>query len=351
MIRISVETSVNYNVLIAEGLLHDAGNLTAEVVPPCKVLIVSDDIVADLYGDIVAHTFQKEGFEVERYMFTHGERSKNIMTLSSLLEYAAEKQLSRQDLFVALGGGITGDLTGFAAAVYQRGTRYVQIPTTLLSAIDSSVGGKTAVNLDAGKNLAGAFLQPLLVICDYGTFETLPEEVFNDGVAEAIKYGMISDYELFTMLESGITKDTVENVITGCVDIKRCIVSRDEFDRGDRQLLNFGHTFGHAIEKCSAYSISHGHAVAMGMVMATRAAEQLAIAQEKCSDRLIAVLRKYGLPVHCHFQTDELMSVILTDKKRSGDMLTVVLPTELGRCVLHKLPVAEIRNLVELGRE
>ena len=302
-----------------------------------------------MYRDTVESSFRKEGFKVEGYTFTHGENSKNLSTLSSLLEFAAEKQFSRQDLFVALGGGITGDLTGFAAAVYQRGIRYIQVPTTLLAAVDSSVGGKTAVNLIAGKNLAGAFLQPQLVVCDYSTFETLPTEVFNEGVAEAIKYGMISDYELFVMLEDGLTEGLLEKVIAECVDIKRSIVSRDEYDRGERQLLNFGHTFGHAIEKCSGYTISHGHAVAMGMVMAAKAAEGLGVAQRKCSDRLIEVLGKYELPVYCQFQAEELASAILSDKKRAGDMLTFVLPIELGRCDLMKFSVSDIRAIVELG--
>ncbi|NLL35566.1 MAG: 3-dehydroquinate synthase [Clostridiales bacterium] len=351
VVRITVEASSNYDVLIAEGLLGETGSLAAEVVPPCKVLVASDDIVTALYSDTVVHSLQDAGFEVEQFTFPHGEKSKNLQTLNSLLEYAAKKQLTRQSLFVALGGGITGDLTGFAAAVYQRGAGYIQIPTTFLAAIDSSVGGKTAVNLDAGKNLAGAFFQPRLVICDLATFETLPSEVFSDGAAEAVKYGMISDYELFLKLEAGITISNLQDIVARCVDIKRQIVARDEYDRGERQLLNYGHTFGHGIEKCSGYTISHGHAVAIGMVMAARAAERLGIAEEECSDRLAAALHKYGLPVYSPFETNELTSAILTDKKRAGDTLTVVLPERPGRCILHKLPVDDIERLVSLSLE
>ena len=350
MVRITVEASSNYDVLIAEGLLGETGSLAAEVVPPCKVLVASDDIVTALYSDTVVHSLQDAGFEVEQFTFLMA-RSQRTCKPSFLLEYAAKKQLTRQSLFVALGGGITGDLTGFAAAVYQRGAGYIQIPTTFLAAIDSSVGGKTAVNLDAGKNLAGAFFQPRLVICDLATFETLPSEVFSDGAAEAVKYGMISDYELFLKLEAGITISNLQDIVARCVDIKRQIVARDEYDRGERQLLNYGHTFGHGIEKCSGYTISHGHAVAIGMVMAARAAERLGIAEEECSDRLAAALHKYGLPVYSPFETNEITSAILTDKKRACDTLTVVLPERPGRCILHKLPVDDIERLVSLSLE
>lgn len=351
MIRVPVEASVHYDVLIGSGLLEEAGKLTLGVTAPCKLLIITDEIVDALYGDAAVSAFRDAGFQVTRYVFTHGEPSKNMHTLAAILEFAAENRMTRTDLFAGLGGGIAGDVAGMAAAVYQRGVRYVQIPTTFLAAIDSSVGGKTAVNLVAGKNLAGAFWQPSLVICDFGTFGTLPPEVFADGAAEAIKYGMISDPELLEMLEAGPSGGELEKIIVRCVNIKRKLVSQDEFDRGNRQLLNFGHTLGHAIEKCSDYAVSHGHAVAIGMVMMARAAEKLGLVRESSLSLLIDLLNKYRLPVRFDTEAGKLADAVLGDKKRNGDMLTIVIPLRPGRCVLHPIPVSELPRLIRLGQE
>jgi len=353
MIRIPVEASRKYDVIIERGLLGNAGKYAADKIVPCKALIITDDIVDAIYGDSVEVSFLEAGFTVRRYVFTHGERSKNMHTILGILEFAADNRFTRSDLFVALGGGIAGDIAGMAAAIYLRGVAYIQIPTTLLAAIDSSVGGKTGVNLSAGKNLAGAFWQPSMVLCDYSVFNTLPAAVYADGVAEAIKYGMISDLELFELFESGPVDREIERIISRCINIKRKIVFHDEFDRGTRQLLNFGHTFGHAIEKCSGYEISHGHAVAVGMVMISKAAESLGLAREKSSDRLAAVLDKHNLPTSCPFDADQITAAVLGDKKRMGDVITVVIPIRPGKCQLHPVPVGEVRRLVfaGLGRE
>jgi 3-dehydroquinate synthase len=349
MIRLSVEASKDYEVLISGGLLKDAGKLAAGTVMPCKALIVTDDMVDPLYCDEVEKSFGDAGFGVCRYVFTHGERSKNMHTLSAILEFAADNHLTRSDILVALGGGITGDIAGMAAAVYLRGVEYIQIPTTFLAAIDSSVGGKTAVNLAAGKNLAGAFWQPCLVICDTETFSTLPAEVFADGTAEAVKYGMISDPDMFETLESGSLKNDLERTILRCINIKRKIVFQDEYDRGDRQILNFGHTFGHAIEKCSGYSISHGHAVAIGMAMMAKAAEKLGISRENSYDRLVKTLERYGLSAKCDIGADDIFAAVLGDKKRSGGMITVVVPIRIGKCQLQPIPVEELKKFILSG--
>jgi 3-dehydroquinate synthase len=286
MKTVPVGASKPYEVRIGRGLLADSGALIKEIIQPCTAVLVSDDRVDAICGKIAARSLEAQGFRVLRWTFPQGERSKNMETLARLLEFMAEHEVTRSDLLVALGGGVTGDLAGFAAAVYLRGIRYVQIPTTFLAAVDSSVGGKTAVDLAAGKNLAGAFYQPERVLCDLGVFQTLDKEVFQEGLAEAIKYGVIADRVLFDRIASGDFRDTLEGVVASCVSIKARIVGEDEFDNGSRQLLNFGHTLGHAVEKCSQLEIRHGQAVAIGMVLAARAAEKLGLTEEPCSEEI-----------------------------------------------------------------
>ena len=220
----------------------------------------------------------------------------------------------RDDVIIALGGGVVGDLAGFVSSTYLRGIKFVQIPTTLLAAVDSSVGGKTAIDLKAGKNLAGAFYQPQVVLCDYSTLDTLPEEVFNDGCAEVIKYGVIASEELFEKCFKGI-KENIEDIIYECVRIKRDIVAKDEFDIGMRQLLNYGHTIGHAIEACSNYEITHGSAVAIGMILITKAAVKLDICGENTLIRLEKLIKLCGLPYDTHYGVSELYEIMLSDKK------------------------------------
>jgi len=247
--------------------------------------------------------------------------------------------------FFALGGGVVGDLAGFAAATYMRGMRLVHIPTTLLAAVDSSVGGKTAVNLDEGKNLAGVFYQPECVICDPDLLSSLPEDIFSDGCAEIIKYGAICSPELFEMLRSPI-KLHIEEIIELCVKIKSGLVAEDEFDTGKRQLLNFGHTFGHAIEKCSNYSISHGSAVSVGMVMAASAAADMKICKTECADEIKLILKAYNLPCRTGYSEQSLYSAILSDKKRCGDTIAFVLPEEIGRCAIKNFSLRDARDVL-----
>ncbi|MDD6503238.1 MAG: 3-dehydroquinate synthase, partial [Oscillospiraceae bacterium] len=247
-------------------------------------------------------------------------------------------------------GGVTGDVSGFAAATYQRGISYIQIPTTLLAAVDSSVGGKTAIDLPAGKNLAGAFYQPGLVLCDYDTLNTLPEEVFTDGCAEVIKYGVIWDADFFEQLKSPI-RPQIESVIARCVEIKRDVVQQDEFDTGIRGLLNFGHTIGHAVEKCSAYAVSHGSAVAIGMALMTKAAYLAGRCDEDCVDSVYAMLRQYGLPTRTEFAPDDLLAAMLSDKKRSGSKISLIVPERIGKCDIVKLPVEEMKAFLRPALE
>lgn len=341
MITIPVNASTKYNVLVGKGLLAHAGELAKEVLSPCRALILTDDHVAPLYADALCASLAAAGFVPEVYVVPHGEGSKSLGTLGALLEHLAEQKYTRTDAMFALGGGVVGDLCGFCASVYLRGIPFVQIPTTLLACVDSSVGGKTAVNLDAGKNLAGAFYQPRLVICDPDTLSTLPPEIFADGCAEVIKYGVINDRELFSMLEDGISPAS-EQIIARCVQNKRDVVEKDEFDTGLRQLLNLGHTVAHAIEKCSNFEISHGSAVAMGTVTIMRAA----VVQDLCPavdlDALISLTKQLGLPVSCNFGADELADAALSDKKRAGGSLTLVVPYAIGDSRLCKIPATDV---------
>lgn len=346
MKKVHVNASWEYDVLIGKNILKNSGKLIGEIFKKGKTAIISDDKVYSIYGETVKNSLCENGFSVETFVFPNGEMSKNISTYTEILEFLAQKGLTRSDFIVALGGGVTGDMAGFAAATYLRGIKFVQIPTTFLAAIDSSVGGKTGVNLDAGKNLVGAFHQPSLVICDTDTFKTLEEKTFADGVAEAIKYGMIKEPELLEKLSGEFD---IEEVVETCVKIKRDVVAEDEFEMGARKLLNFGHTIGHAVEKCSGYSITHGHGVAIGMAIITKAAEELGICEKGISQSIDKLLEKCGLPVKCPYAPEELYKVAISDKKRSGDFITVVLPKQVGECILKKITLDELLEYIKKG--
>lgn len=279
---IEVHTAPAYEVTIGAGLLRECGARLKTVLGGCRIAVAADSNVAPLYLETVCASLRDAGFAVCSYVFPAGEEHKNFTTLSAILEFLAESQLTRTDCVAALGGGVTGDMAGFAAASYLRGIRYVQLPTTLLSAVDSSVGGKTAIDLAAGKNLAGAFLQPAAVLCDTDCLRSLPAAVFADGAAEAIKTGVLSGETLFSLFEDGTLTDAPAEIIARCIRYKAGVVERDEKERGERRKLNLGHTAGHAIEKCSGYAIPHGHAVAVGLAVMARASERLGWAEPGC---------------------------------------------------------------------
>ena len=381
MKTITVAASKTYEITIGDGILKDAGAVLRRATVAADAVgaacaagagaaggagaaagaggvgsagrariaaIVTDDNVAALYSKPLADSLAQSGFRVVQFTFPHGERSKNAGTFVALLGFLAEEGLSRSDAVVALGGGVVGDLAGFAAACYMRGIRFFQIPTTLLAAVDSSVGGKTAVNLAAGKNLAGAFYQPDAVLCDISLLSTLPPQVFRDGCAEVAKYGAIADRALFESLETPI-HEQLEEVIARCVEIKRDIVAEDEFEKGARKLLNFGHTVGHAIELLSGYETAHGHAVAAGMAVATRAAARMGVCADSCLQDLLRMLRRLGLPTGTGFGAGAIAQACLSDKKRDGELLTMVFPLEIGKCVLKGIPVAELESVIRLG--
>lgn len=334
-----------YDVFIGKGILEKAGEIISPLVNSNKIVIITDDNVDKLYSKKIISILEASGFQVLKFVFSHGERHKTLDTVSEILEFMAENNITRTDSIVALGGGITGDISGFSAASFLRGIPYFQIPTTFLAAIDSSVGGKTGVNLKSGKNLAGAFYQPRAVICDTDTLQTLPEENFKEGIAEAIKYGIICDRELFDMLSSTAGWNT-EEVIERCISIKAKLVKEDEFDTGCRQLLNLGHTIGHAIEKCSGYKISHGISVGIGMAMIGKAADTLGWSSENTYDEITRALKISGLQAECDISKKELAQTILKDKKRKGDFITLVIPEEIGNSHLKQVPITDIEKVL-----
>ena len=348
MEKVRVNASKSYDILISAGLLEEAGEHIRKTVGGSKAAIITDDIVDGLYAGTVEKSLLCAGFRVLKFVFPNGESSKNADNYLNILDFLAENGFTRKDVVLALGGGVVGDLAGFAAASYMRGTSLVQIPTTLLAAVDSSVGGKTGIDLKAGKNLAGAFYQPDLVLCDYLTLSTLDKEVFRSGCAEIIKYGVISDAALFEKLREPV-KNRIQEIITRCVEIKRDVVSADEREGGLRQILNFGHTFGHAIELLSQYKIPHGYAVAIGMAMMARASERLGICSADCAGSIIEMIKRHALPTDTTFSAEEIYKAALSDKKMGGEAITLVVPREIGRCELRKESLDELKEFITLG--
>ena len=348
---IPVRTAPPYEVAIGSGLLGSCGTFLRPVVPACRAAVITDSTVAPLYLNTVTDSLQAAGYGVCSYVFPPGETHKNFSTLANILEFLAQQRLTRSDCVVALGGGVVGDMAGFAAGIYLRGIRCVQMPTTLLSAVDSSVGGKTAVDLRAGKNLAGVFLQPAAVLCDTDCLASLPPAVFADGAAEAIKTGVLCGESLFALFESGRLETSPTEVIARCVAYKAGVVERDETEQNERRLLNLGHTVGHAIEMCSGYSIPHGHAVAAGLAIMARGAEKLGWTGGPVAARICACLAKNGLPVTTTYTAEELAEAALADKKRTGNDITLVIPRQIGRCELKKIPVTELLPIIRAGLE
>ncbi|MCR5694021.1 MAG: 3-dehydroquinate synthase [Clostridia bacterium] len=349
MNKVTVNASKKYDIVIGAGLLRDAGQVIKNFCRGGKVFTVSDDNVFPLYGEALRTSVRKSGLEHFEFVFKAGEASKNLSVYSRIVENMCAAGLTRGDVAVALGGGIAGDITGFAAATYRRGIAFVQVPTSLLADVDSSVGGKTAVDLDNGKNQVGAFWQPSAVICDTDTLKTLPEEEYRNGCAEIIKYGMLGDRDLFYKVKNVPVRNDYSGIITRCVEMKRDIVERDEFESGDRMLLNLGHTFGHAVEKLSGFSIAHGKAVAIGMNIITTASVNLGLAPKGTETVLREALLSYGLPLSTTYGADEICRAAAGDKKTVGESITLVVPTDVGSCRLIRVPVEDLKNYALAG--
>lgn len=340
MTEIVVNASRKYTVTIGSGLL---ANLEQVVSRGHRFCIVCDSNVWAFYGERLIKYLCENRISAEYFVFPSGESSKNSENYLALLNFLSVNEFTRADGIIALGGGVVGDLAGFAAATYLRGIPYIQVPTSLLAMVDSSVGGKTGIDLPAGKNLCGAFYQPHAVLCDTDVLDTLPEDIFRDGCAEIIKYAVLFNPELFSTLERDGLDFNRELVIARCIAHKRNCVEQDEFDQGQRMLLNLGHTIGHAIEKCSNYNLSHGKAVAIGIAMVCRAF--------KCpdADRIISLLEQFGLPTKTDLPAKALMETALSDKKRSGNTVKLIVPKSIGHCDILAINIDEMITFIEEG--
>lgn len=347
--HLRINIGEGYDVFIGNGLLENCGRFVSELFPQRNCIIISETNVAPLYLETVKKSCEAAGLTVSSFVFQAGEDQKNLDTFGTILNAMAETHLTRKDFAIALGGGVCGDITGFAAGCYMRGIPFVQIPTTVLSMVDSSVGGKCAVDLPQGKNLAGIFHQPSLVLCDIDTLSTLSPETFADGCAEAIKTGILDGKDLYELLQEGPEEGRLPQIIAHCIAYKGGVVERDEKEQGERKLLNLGHTAGHAIEKCSNFGISHGKAVAIGTAMMARAADALDWSTEPLSAAIETLMEDYHLPVITDFEPEELVKAALSDKKRSGKLITIIMPETIGHCVMREVTREQLLEIFTAG--
>ncbi len=337
-----------YDIVIGPGLLKEAGERSRRINRGVRVLLVSDSNVAPLYADTVAESYAAAGYRVTRFVFPAGEESKRLSTIAALYEQLAADGLTRADLIAALGGGVTGDMAGFAAATWLRGIDFVGLPTSLLAQVDSSVGGKTGVDIPQGKNLVGAFWPPRLVLADTGALSTLPSDILSDGMAEVVKAACIKDAPFFHWLlqQDALSDENLPETVYRAVDIKRRVVEADEREAGERRLLNFGHTLGHALEAQSHFRLSHGRAVAAGMMLVTRAAERKGLTAPGTAEDIAALLRRYGLPDGDGTPPEEYLPYAALDKKRAGDSLSLVLLHRIGDGYIHPIPADSLPAFV-----
>lgn len=332
---------------IGAGAMEKVGSAAKELSPNAKVAVVTDSNVAPLYAAQVAESIKSSNLEPFVMELPAGEEYKTLSTVSDIYAFLAQNGFTRSDIIVALGGGVVGDISGFTAATYLRGISSIQIPTTLLAQVDSSVGGKCGVDLPQGKNLVGAFNQPNRVLIDTNVLASLPENIFKDGMAEVIKYGCIFDENLFTQLESLFPGKIPDSVVERCVELKRDVVERDEHDKGDRMLLNFGHTIGHAIEKLGSFTkYSHGAAVAMGMIAAAKLGEADGITVTGTSSRISALLSRYGLSENLPYPAKELVSVMAMDKKNLAGKLNFIMLSKIGSSMIYPVSLENISALM-----
>ena len=346
--RLEVQTARPYSVVIENGLLDRVGELALETRKPgSKAMLISDSNVFPLYGERVQASLERAGFPVSRFVFPAGEGSKQISTVCEMYRALSENGFTRTDFIVTLGGGVTGDMGGFAAATFLRGMEFIQVPTTLLSQVDASVGGKTGVDLPFGKNLVGAFHQPAAVLTDPETLKTLPDHFFRDGMGEVIKYGCIADEPLFQALEEGKALEDLEDLLARCVRCKKELVEEDTRDTSRRRILNFGHTFGHALEKLHNFQdLTHGEAVGIGMVWACRVGERLGVTPEGTADRVLEVLKRYGLPTQDEFSWEQVVDATALDKKSDGATLRVILLSKIGESVIRPMTREALKELL-----
>lgn len=329
----------SYEIKIGSDWLEQMPALLTFVPQTSRTLLITDQNVYRLAGERVLNMLRHAGFQVELAVIPSGETGKTLATAARLYEQMIEFGLDRNSALFALGGGIVGDIAGFVAATYMRGITYVQLPTTLLAQVDSSIGGKTGVNLPQGKNLVGSFYQPALVFIDISFIKTLPEREYLTGLAEVIKYGIIRDQELFCYLENNLTriqareKECLLHIVPRCCSIKAGIVARDETETGLRALLNLGHTYGHALEKLTNYDkFTHGEAVGMGMICAARLAHKLDLLSGQDLSRIENLISGLGLPVdYGDLSSTDIIDQMQRDKKNTGGQMLLILPVGIGK--------------------
>ena len=331
-------TNTSYKIVIEDNLLSHVNDYIKEVYKNKKIYILTDDVVEKLYLEKLMSSL-KDDYELDYVSIAHGEESKNIQTYISVCEQLIDKGIKRNHLLLALGGGVIGDLCGFVAATLYRGIPYIGIPTSLLSQMDSSIGGKTGIDFANRKNIIGAFKQPSMVLIDPKTLQTLDEREFNNGMGELIKHGAIGNYKLLEMLKDKPNID--ENIIYESLTVKRKVVEIDEFDLKERMTLNFGHTFGHAIEL--KYGYKHGEAVAIGMLMAIEMGVDLKVTDKSCYDAIKNILEKYNLPC-TYYDYKEYLADVFYDKKNIAGTINFIFLTKLGECVIYKLTEDEIKE-------
>lgn len=347
MKTVHVSTGKPYDIFIERGIIDCCGEYVKRLSSAGKVVVVTDSNVAQHYQWRVLNSLSKQNLDVKTFIFPAGEESKHLGTIQNIYKVLADFRMTRKDVIVALGGGVCGDMAGFAAATYLRGIDFIQVPTSLLAQVDSSVGGKTGVDLPQGKNLVGAFHQPIGVLIDPDTLNTLPDRFIADGMAEVIKYGCIKDAAFFENLENEDALSHIEDVIEVCVSIKRDVVSRDEREAGERMLLNFGHTLGHAIEKLYDFTgITHGMAVAIGMVLIARAGEKHGITEAGVTERIVKLCEKYHLPTSDKAGFAAMAEAAKGDKKTAGSQISLVLLKSIGNSFTKKIPLDELEDFI-----
>jgi len=326
-----------YDIIINDSFDHIAEALEQADVKGCRLCIVSDSNVAPLYADEIASLCREQFTEVKSFVFPAGEENKNLKTVQSLYEFLIQNHFDRKDVLLALGGGVVGDLTGFTAATYLRGIRFVQVPTSLLAQVDSSIGGKTGVDFESYKNMVGAFHMPALVYMNINTLKTLPEEQFACGMAEIIKHGFIKDIEYLDYVEEhaesikGRDYSVLSRMIIRSCEIKRAVVENDPFEKGERMLLNFGHTLGHAIEKLMDFRLLHGQCVAIGSVAAAWISMNKGLIDEASCEKVRRIFSMFDLPVsYSGITPEEILEISRSDKKMENGKIKFILLRELG---------------------
>ena len=345
---ITLNVSKKIDIYIESGILASLTSIIDKYSKTNRVVLITDDNVKKLYTDKLAQDMVASGYDTHILSIGEGEKSKNLDNVSSIYYELNKLSFNRYDMIIAVGGGVVGDIAGFVAATYMRGIAYIQVPTTLLAQIDSSIGGKTGVNLSSGKNLIGSIYQPKAIIIDPEVLSSLSINNMNDGLGEAIKYGMIADKTILELLKSGLNDNKLIDIISKCVKIKVDVVRADEFEGGLRMILNFGHTFGHAIEKCMNYiGITHGQAVCIGMVYATKIGEKMGITVQGTAKELVNLLEQYNLPIENGIGKDIILNAIKSDKKMKNNSVNFVFITDVEKPIIKAICIEELEAYYE----